>query len=184
MADIRQIDTWLSRFDAMPYYQHNLSPHAHVERRKLYADALDTMPDAALDQAAREWLRSGKRYPTPSDLWGVATDAYHAARASQLEAPEHRMAELPPPAASTQGLRNAGECRAMADSLAREIAGKGGPKAVGALMATELLSIWVGIVDRKCGPDAAMQEIARLEVQAGMRIKGKFIDEVKGREAF
>jgi hypothetical protein len=90
MADPKHIGHWMSKFDAMTWYQGNLAPEQHATRRGLFCDALAAMGKDRLDAACREWLKVGKHYPSPAELWSIE---FAEDRPAMLPPPEHRTYE-------------------------------------------------------------------------------------------
>ena len=89
MADPKHVHHWLSRLDTMGWFQQKLAPEQHAQRRAMYADALAAMGAEQLDDACREWLKVGRHYPSPAELWEIASESTRASM-PRLEAPEHR----------------------------------------------------------------------------------------------
>ena len=182
MASPTLVADWLNRFDALPYFQGTLTPQAHAQRRALYCEALANMSDAQLDAAGRDWTKNGKRYPTPGDLWQSATNTYHEARLVQ-PAPEHQPARLPAPTSSNRRRMVTAKSQSMATALARSLAGKLRSDNAGAVAAMPLLGMYIGMVLKECGPEAACGELGRLEVEAGMPLRGVVVDDLKTQNA-
>lgn len=89
MADPKHVNRWLDRLDTMGWFQAKLDARQHAERRAMYADALSCMSAEQLDAACREWLKVGKHYPSPAELWEIASESERSSRQA-LPPPEHR----------------------------------------------------------------------------------------------
>lgn len=92
MADPKHVNRWLDRLDTMGWFQAKLDARQHAERRAMYADALASMTATQLDDACREWLKVGKHYPSPAELWEIASESERSSRQA-LPPPEHRTFE-------------------------------------------------------------------------------------------
>lgn len=89
MADPKHVNRWLDRLDTMGWFQAKMDARQHAERRAMYADALACMGTEQLDAACREWLKVGKHYPSPAELWEIASESERSSRQA-LPPPEHR----------------------------------------------------------------------------------------------
>lgn len=89
MADPKHINRWMDRLDIMGWFQAKLDARQHADRRAMYADALAAMSAERLDDACREWLKVGRHYPSPAELWEIASAAERG-RQHALPPPEHR----------------------------------------------------------------------------------------------